>query len=116
MPEARQQCTKAKTNPRHMTLKPQDEHQALRARQQKHRMESEIREACRYWGRSCSCLGGTAGMWTDKTGSNTLRCGAQYRPTRSVARWPATCQNPELPFCRVGGLKADFDEFGNSNP
>src|SRR5438105_12470819 len=30
-----------------------------------------------------------------KTGS----CGDQYRPTRSVARWPATCQNPALPFC-----------------
>jgi len=40
-------------------------------------------------------------------------CGDQYRPTRSVARWPATCQNPALPFCSVGGLKADFDEFGN---
>jgi transposase len=38
--EARRQCTKAKTNPRHMTLKPQGEHQALQAlRQHQHTAE-----------------------------------------------------------------------------
>jgi hypothetical protein len=41
------------------------------------------------------------------------RCGDEYRPTRRVARWPTTRQNPDLPFCRIGGLKGDFDEFGN---
>jgi hypothetical protein len=40
-------------------------------------------------------------------------CSDYYRPTRSMARWPTTCQNPDLPFCSVGGLNGDFDEFGN---
>jgi transposase len=38
----RAHCTKAKTNPRHMTLKPQDEHHALQAlRQQQHTAEGK---------------------------------------------------------------------------
>jgi transposase len=34
--EARSQCTRAKTDPRHMTLTRQGEHQALQARRQHH--------------------------------------------------------------------------------
>jgi transposase len=44
--EARKQCTKA--NPRHMTLKPQDEHQALQAlRQQQNSTEWQAKYAKR---------------------------------------------------------------------
>jgi transposase len=46
--EARRQCTKAKTNPRHMTLKPRDEHQALQAlRQQQNTSEWKAKYAKR---------------------------------------------------------------------
>src|SRR5262245_14581502 len=85
-----------------------------------HRMASEIRDAGRY----CrDALARCPRLWaaalpvcgTSENSAPTPRhsCGDQYRPTRSVARWPATCQNPDLPLCSVGSLKADFDEFGN---
>ena len=46
--EVRKQCTKAKTSPRHMTLKPQDEHQALQAlRQQQNTTEWQAKYAKR---------------------------------------------------------------------
>ena len=46
--EGRHQCTKAKTNPRHMTLKPQGEHQALQAlRQRQHTAEWKAQYAKR---------------------------------------------------------------------
>lgn len=46
--EARKQCTKAKTNPRHMTLKPQDDPQALQTlRQQQNTTEWQAKYAKR---------------------------------------------------------------------
>ena len=46
--EVRRQCTRAKTTPRHMTLKPQAEHQALQAlRQHQHTAEWKAKYATR---------------------------------------------------------------------
>jgi transposase len=123
--EARRQCTKAKTNPRPMTLKPQGEHQALQAlRQQQHTAAWKARYAKRAGVEGTLSQGVRAFGWRHcryvgraKTRRQPLATAAAITIDR-LAAWLDGRPHSTTRTSRFAALAAegDFDKFGNGIP